>query len=142
MLKHNRRRFPQPFATCKSPQSFRLQLIALMTNGCRCGGDRSKAASTLAEVLSGIQEGRSGYKGEAFKQAVEEACGWGAAGGDGPLLEIVRSRVEVRAWWLSRCRIRIKYVNNTYVVSPPSLLVSLSNRSRRGSHLRPTYVYV
>eukprot|EP00752_Nemacystus_decipiens_P008134 g7274.t1 len=55
---------------------------------------RSKAASTLAEVLSGIQEGRSGYKGEAFKQAVKEACGRGGAGEDGPLLEIVRSRVE------------------------------------------------
>eukprot|EP00903_Cladosiphon_okamuranus_P012149 g11397.t1 len=55
---------------------------------------RSRAGSTLAEMLSGIQEGRTGYKGEAFKQAVKEACGWGAAGGDGPLLEVVRSRVE------------------------------------------------
>lgn len=72
-------------------------------NVCVCGYDRSKAASTLAEVLAGIQEGRSGYKGEAFKQAVKEACGWGAAGGDGPLLEIVRSRVEVRTWCLRHC---------------------------------------
>ena len=62
---------------------------------------RSKAASTLADVLSGIQSGRSGYRGEAFRRAVLEACGWGAAEGgprrDGPLLEIVRTRVEVSA---------------------------------------------
>ncbi|CBJ30347.1 conserved unknown protein [Ectocarpus siliculosus] len=59
---------------------------------------RSKAASTLSEVLSGIQGRRSGYKGGAFQQAVMEACGWGEAGmerrHDGPLLETIRTRVE------------------------------------------------
>lgn len=61
--------------------------------------DRSKAASTLSEVLSGIQGRRSGYRGQAFRQAVMEACGWGEAGTerghDGPLLETIRTRVEV-----------------------------------------------
>ncbi|CAM9604187.1 unnamed protein product, partial [Ectocarpus sp. 12 AP-2014] len=59
---------------------------------------RSKAASTLSEVLSGIQGRRSGYKGAAFRQAVMEACGWGEAGTerrhDGPLLKTIRTRVE------------------------------------------------
>lgn len=69
------------------------------------GFDRSKAASTLADVLSGIQGGRPGYTGEAFRQAVLEECGWVGAGSgprqDGPLLEIVRTRVEVRlrSWY-------------------------------------------
>ncbi|CAM9107694.1 unnamed protein product [Ectocarpus sp. 4 AP-2014] len=59
---------------------------------------RSKAASTLSEVLSGIQGRRSGYKGRAFRQAVMEACGWGGPGierrHDGFLLETIRTRVE------------------------------------------------
>lgn len=63
-------------------------------------GDRSKAASTLADVIAGIQGQRNGYKGEAFRRAVTEACGWGEGGTesrrDGPLLQVVRTRVEVR----------------------------------------------
>ncbi|CAM9823437.1 unnamed protein product, partial [Laminaria digitata] len=61
---------------------------------------RSKAASTLADVLSGVQAGQPGYTGLALKKAVVELCGWGGAGdggGDGqagPLLEVVRSRVQ------------------------------------------------
>lgn len=84
------------------PSGLNLTRCSLDTIFCRCGCDRSKAASTLAEVLSGIQEGRSGYKGEALKQAVKEACGWGGAGEDGPLLDIVRSRVEVQQTWCRR----------------------------------------
>lgn len=61
---------------------------------------RSKAASTLSDVLAGIQGGQPGFSGEALRKAVMEACGWGEAGdcvvSEGPLLEVVRARVQVR----------------------------------------------
>lgn len=68
---------------------------------------RSKAASTLADVLSGVQGGQAGYTGLALRKAVIDLCGWGGAAGDsggggggqaGPLLEVVRSRVQVMIW--------------------------------------------
>lgn len=70
--------------------------------------DRSKAASTLAEVLSGIRSGQSGFTGEPLRQAVMEACGWGGADDfrshGAPLLDVVRSRVQVCFFFVGRSK--------------------------------------